>query len=696
MAVLKSFELKGNKQSFANWISNLSPADTPFVSMIGKEGIDQTQYSWQTDALSPPSSDTYEEGSLFVSQPRASTEVLTNFTSILRKVVQLSDTNEATRAWGRSNEMSYQMGKAGKELLRDLEFMNLSNVNGVPAEGKVPGKFAGFEGLTAKLNAVCPDTNAVVHKEIVVADGLFTAIDKDDLFDMTYNLYVSGSKADKIMFHPKHAPSFSALIAGNTQEPLTYRLFDGLSDKYNARVNKIRDPLGRTYTLIPNRFMPENKIYFFNESDWTQTILRAPRIVKLSKNGSTDRKMVEMEVGLRHKHPYASGILTLNSVVIQNGTFSSKDTLTAGVGDSGLVTAEITVNGSAEKDLLVTWHTSNVNIVDFQHPQQLTDASGRAVNYLRGGSETGVARIWSVCRGVKSAEYSVTCMNPKVELDVDDAAPSAGQDITLTATVKKHDNTAVGANVLVEWFHNPDFNFTFASETSKTDSQGIATVTATARNTNPTIVQALVNKVPSDKWIINYVPTSDVVEAPVITPDTFKGGESVTATVDVIDHEGNPLEGAMVSWNYYPYGLVALSETQTITDNNGTATVTLTGVGTGNGFLSGTCEGVTSDATPFFVGTGANMVFTTEPSTGIVGSELKFTVTLTGQDGSPLRDALVTFSETPAFAPALDDGQTDNNGVYEVTVTPVASYEGRVVARAQEFTESRAIDLVVE
>ena len=40
---LVSYDLNGKKLSFANWISNLSPTETPFVSMTGKEAI--VQYS---------------------------------------------------------------------------------------------------------------------------------------------------------------------------------------------------------------------------------------------------------------------------------------------------------------------------------------------------------------------------------------------------------------------------------------------------------------------------------------------------------------------------------------------------------------------------------------------------------------------------------------------------------------------------
>ena len=62
MTVLKSYDLNGKTLSFANWISNLSPQETPFTSMTGKESIDQTLFQWQTDALEKAKSNAQIEG----------------------------------------------------------------------------------------------------------------------------------------------------------------------------------------------------------------------------------------------------------------------------------------------------------------------------------------------------------------------------------------------------------------------------------------------------------------------------------------------------------------------------------------------------------------------------------------------------------------------------------------------------------
>lgn len=318
-----SYDLNGKKLSFANWISNLSPTETPFVSMTGKESINQTLFQWQTDVLETAVADNAViEGSAAEDHKRKSTTVLKNITQILRKVVKVSDTANVLANYGRGKELQYQMEKAGKEIKRDLEMALLRNGLAIEEDKAASGKgrsTAGYAGLVGgvpasgditKGNTPDPDTKAVVVKTSAKADT-FT---EEELFELTYNLYIAGSNANIIMFHPKHAKIFSSLMetsaAGGTRE----RMFDGASDtRVNTYVSTIVDPLGQNYKLIPNRWMPEDAIYVFTPSDWTQMVLRAPERTKLAKDGSYEKWMIEMEVGLRHRNPYASGILSLKA-----------------------------------------------------------------------------------------------------------------------------------------------------------------------------------------------------------------------------------------------------------------------------------------------------------------------------------------------------------------------------------------------
>lgn len=310
--VLLSYGQDGKKLSFANWISNLSPTDTPFTSMTGKEAINQTLFQWQTDTLNSVGKNAVKEGAAADDSEvkQHQTLVFNNVTQILRKVVKVSDTANVTANYGRGAELQYQMEKAGKEIKRDLEFALLQNGAKVAGSSSIARETAGFQALVGVDAAgaavpVDPDTKG----KVVVETASTTTPTEEELFDLTLALYTTGSKANVIMFHPKFAKFFSSLQE-KTGTGNRLRMFEN-TPKLSVYVSEIVDPLGQAFRLIPNRFMPEDAIYVFNPSDWTQMVLRAPARTKLAKDGSYEKWMIEMEVGLRHRNPYASGVLKL-------------------------------------------------------------------------------------------------------------------------------------------------------------------------------------------------------------------------------------------------------------------------------------------------------------------------------------------------------------------------------------------------
>jgi hypothetical protein len=194
------------------------------------------------------------EGSSAQSADLTPTTLVNNVTQILRKVVQVSDTANVTANYGRGKELQYQMEKKGKEIKRDLEFAFLNNVANDPGDSMTARKTAGFTGLTAPIfvdsgggvpadpASVDPDTGAIVHKTVATPGTL----DEDDLFDLTYQLYLAGSNANIIMFHPSRANFFSALQerssadgagGGNRQ-----RIFEN-TEKFAKYVSIVVDPL---------------------------------------------------------------------------------------------------------------------------------------------------------------------------------------------------------------------------------------------------------------------------------------------------------------------------------------------------------------------------------------------------------------------------------------------------------------------
>lgn len=314
MATFLTYDMKGQKLSFANWISNLSPTETPFCAMTAKEAVDQVKFSWQTDRLSKPAANAQKEGDVAQDGSHFATKELENYTQILRKVVRVTDTAAKIGLYGRQSETPYQMEKAGEELKRDLESALLNNPLGTIGSTSTARQTSGVVPLIAGKYVADPDTGAIVHS------GTVSTLEEKDIWTMAYNLYLSGSKADTIMFHPKHMAFFSSLASSSATNVKRTRMFKNLENKFNLSVSVIRSPLGQEFTLIPNRFIDENNVFFFTPSDWTQMLFRAPEKTELAKTGSSTKYMIEMEVGLRHRNPYASGIIEIGGGLAANVT----------------------------------------------------------------------------------------------------------------------------------------------------------------------------------------------------------------------------------------------------------------------------------------------------------------------------------------------------------------------------------------
>lgn len=531
MAVLKSFELKGNKQSFASFISNLSPCDTPFSSMISKEGIDQTSYSWQTDSLAPAINTGFEEGSDFDIPKRSATSELINYTSTLRKVVQVSDTSEAISLHGRGKELAYQMEKSGKEIKRDLELMNLHNVTGNPGLPNLPSRFFGFEGLCAPLDVSDPDTGAITHQKVQVLSPEREWFCDKDVFNITYNLYLAGSKADKIMFHPRHAIAFSSMINHNPHSELTYRMFDNLDTTLNTQVKQIKDPLGRIYTLIPNRFMPEDKVYFFTESDWTQTILRSPAVSKLGKIGANDRYLLEMEVGLRHRNHFASGIMSLVASEIKLSFDKLQTTLTTDIKETPEVQISALKKGLPMVGADVVWQSLNTSIFSVSNETVTVGSDGTATAKLV-PIGVGTAKLRILVDGLP-LEAVIKVGAPLISVSASPSTVITGQTAVLSAFIRKSDGTPVGEGVSVKWVATPSADVIVSDGTVSTEEDSISRTFVTGKYPSAVSIVASVGATKSREFAFTVTSATGVIAEITLDKSEVAVGERSTSTLRV-------------------------------------------------------------------------------------------------------------------------------------------------------------------
>lgn len=125
-----------NREDLSDMIFDVSPSETPILSMMGKSKAKSTLHEWLTDALAAAAMNHAIEGD----DADTSADALTtrtrinNITPILKKKIVVSGTQEdGMDAAGITSEMAHQESKKMKEIKLDLEYMimNGGETNGI-------------------------------------------------------------------------------------------------------------------------------------------------------------------------------------------------------------------------------------------------------------------------------------------------------------------------------------------------------------------------------------------------------------------------------------------------------------------------------------------------------------------------------------------------------------------------------------
>jgi len=110
-----SYDAVGIREDLADYITMISPEETPFFTKSGKATARNTYHEWQTDSLRASAANAHIEGDATTANARTSTTRLGNYTQIFKNAVVVPDTDEGLDKAGRAKEIAYQTLKIAKE-----------------------------------------------------------------------------------------------------------------------------------------------------------------------------------------------------------------------------------------------------------------------------------------------------------------------------------------------------------------------------------------------------------------------------------------------------------------------------------------------------------------------------------------------------------------------------------------------------
>jgi hypothetical protein len=296
MSTYTTYSIVGQKEDVSDIITDISPTDTPMVSMIKTQKVSNRIYQYQTDALESAASNKAVEGADASIAALTPTVMISGNTQILTKAFQVSATSDATATYGRAKETAYALGRALKAIKRDLEFA-----------------FVGASNAAVAGNASGPVAREMASADQLIASGVTKdqgsnatdALTEAKLLELGQAVFEAGGDPSVFMVSPGKAQ----IIAGFTGASGRNRNFNDAQKTLTNVIDLYVSPYGE-YKVVLNRHQMTTHAFLLDPSMWRAAVLRPFTRTLLAATGDSQKHFCVGEYGLMHMNPSASGQIT--------------------------------------------------------------------------------------------------------------------------------------------------------------------------------------------------------------------------------------------------------------------------------------------------------------------------------------------------------------------------------------------------
>lgn len=302
---LVSYSVVGIREDLKDFISNISPKDTPFVNRAGKTKASNTFYEWQTDALaSVDTANAQLEGDDYTASTLAQPTRLGNRCQISSKAFTISNTADAVNKAGRNTEMAYQLTKKTMELKRDMEAVIVQNQASVTGNSTTARKTGSLEPMITTNTSINGDTGGGYSSSnwTVISDGTTRAFTESLLKSVCQLVFTSGGDPDILMVGPSQKQVVSGFTGNAT------RMDKSEDQKLVTSIDVYVSDFGE-FKIIPNRFQRNRTAFLLQMDMWQVAYLRPIEPHDLAQTGDATKKLLTVEYGLLGKNEAASGVI---------------------------------------------------------------------------------------------------------------------------------------------------------------------------------------------------------------------------------------------------------------------------------------------------------------------------------------------------------------------------------------------------
>ena len=317
----ETYDAVGNREDLADKIYQITPEETPFVSLIGRKKVASVHPEWQTDTLATPdTANAQPEGNDWSFSTIQPTSRVGNYTQISDKRIIISRTQDNTSKAGRKSELAREVAKKGVELKTDMEVILLSNQASVAGSGNgaTTRKTGGLRAwLTTNDDIGAGGSSGGFNTGTGVVDaatnGTQRAFTKTILDAVILSTYNAGGNPDVLMVSPYVKTVFSKLLDDADVVPLRRELKGNNQAVVVAAADMYLSDFG-LISVVPNRQMARagaataRNAFLIDPKMVSLGVFDDITVEKPAKTGDAEKRVLVTEYALLVQNEAAHGV----------------------------------------------------------------------------------------------------------------------------------------------------------------------------------------------------------------------------------------------------------------------------------------------------------------------------------------------------------------------------------------------------
>lgn len=317
----ETYDAVGNREELSDRIWMITPDETPFLSLIGRENVASTRPEWQTDTLdSVDLTNNQPEGNEWVYDAITPTTRVGNYTQISDKKLIISRTQEKTSKAGRRSEIAREVRKKGTALKIDMETISLANQasaagTGNGASNRTAGGFRAWLASNDQLGSGGASGGFSTATGLVTAatNGTQRAFTKALLDSAILAAHNSGGSPTTLMVSPYVKTVFSDFMDDANIVPLRKQVSSGAPMLVSA-ADAYMSNFG-TLTVVSNRQFARagasiaRNAYLIDPSMVTLGVFDDIMIERPAKTGDANKRVLLAEYCLKVNNEAAHAVV---------------------------------------------------------------------------------------------------------------------------------------------------------------------------------------------------------------------------------------------------------------------------------------------------------------------------------------------------------------------------------------------------